>query len=214
MKADFHYSVIKILAIKAGFNEKESQIIAHSSQYVDDATTYQPVRVLKTPSFILNHPRYYKELNLFDPICTAHKLLGFVNGLFDVSQKKVYVAFHFIPYQQLNDIDVIKDKHYVTGKAGKFATDLIKEALLELKNCDKNSRTDKLIKLGIILHSYSDTFSHQGFSGIHSPFNDITNLKYKENGKFVKKNYDYRPNIGHCEADDYPDNFCLTKQTI
>jgi len=38
MKKDFHYSVIKILSEKAGFEAEDAQIIAHASQYVDDAT--------------------------------------------------------------------------------------------------------------------------------------------------------------------------------
>ena len=32
------------------------------------------------------------------------------------------------------------------------------------------------IKLGITLHAYADTFSHQGFSGILSKVNDVEEL--------------------------------------
>jgi len=205
MKKDFHYSVVKILAVKAGFNEKEAQTIAHSSQYVDDATTHKPIRIINPPDFICNHVRYDKKKREFDPICTAHKLFGFITGLDKEVQKKVYVSFHFIPEKNLNKIDSVKHKHYVTKENGELANELMRQAVNEFKNATNPEKIQKLIKLGIAIHSYADTWSHQGFSGIHSPFNDIKSLKFKEDGKLNSVSYGYRPDIGHAEADDFPD---------
>ena len=205
MKKDFHYSVVKILAVNAGFEEKEAQTIAHASQYVDDATTHKPVRITNPPHFIREHPRYDKNMRIFDPICTAHKLLGFVSGLLEEVQKKVYVSFHFIPEKNFSGINFIKHKHYVTKENGELPNELVKNAVKELKKASNPERTQKLIKLGLTLHSYADTWSHQGFSGIHSPFNDIKSLKSKKYGEWDSVSYGYRPDIGHAEADDYPD---------
>lgn len=206
MKKDFHYSVIKILAIKAGFAEEEAQIIAHASQYVDDATTHQEVRVANPPGFILEHPRYDKNSRLFDPICTAHKLLGFITGIFEKVQKEVYVSFHFIPDKDFDHLDSIKQKHYVTRQNGELANKMMEEAVKGVKAVSPGEdRIPQLIKLGIVLHSYADTWAHQGFSGRHAPFNDIKDLKFRASGQWKGANYGYRPDIGHAEADDCPD---------
>ena len=205
MKKDFHYSVIKILSIKAGFSEADSQLIAYASQYVDDATTHRPVRVTNIPDAIKEHPRYNKKTREFDPICTAHKHFGFIFGLFKKIQLKIYVPFHFIPQESFSKISTVKHKHYITKKNSILVNVLMKDAVNKIKNASNSKRTQKLIKLGLVLHSYADTWSHQGFSGIHSPFNDICNLKLKKNGKWNSINYGYRPDIGHAEADDYPD---------
>ena len=205
MKKDFHYSVIKILAIKAGFRESEAQKIAYASQYVDDATVYNPVRIFNPPDFIFGHARFDPEKSEFDPICTAHKLFGFMTGLDRDVQKKVYVSFHFIPRENLNHIEALKQKHYVTEANGALANSLMVTAVDELKDADRSRRAQKLIKLGLTIHSYADTWSHQGFSGIHSPYNDVNDLQCKSGGRWQSKSYWYRPDIGHAEVDDFPD---------
>ena len=40
MNIDFHYGITYVLARLAGLNAEDSKIVAHSSQYVDDATTH------------------------------------------------------------------------------------------------------------------------------------------------------------------------------
>jgi hypothetical protein len=52
-----------------------------------------------------------------------------------------------------------------------------------------------LIALGIALHSWADTFSHEGFIGAHDPRNK-------------RENSNFRPTIGHADAPEggrYPD---------
>jgi len=206
MKNDFHYSIIKILAVIASFDPEEAQIIAHASQYVDDATNHKAVRVANPPDFVLGHPRYDEKSRLFDPICTAHKLLGFITGILEKVQKEVYVSFHFIPDKDFDQIESVKQKHYVTRQNGELANKLMEDAVDELKAVPSGGdRIPSLIKLGMIIHSYADTWSHQGFSGCHSPFNDITDLEFNEAGQWEGANYGYRPDIGHAEADDCPD---------
>lgn len=205
MKKDFHYSVIKILAIKAGFNENDAQIIAHASQYVDDATTHQPVILMDPPAFIVNHKRYYKERSMFDPICTAHKSIELTAGIFRCVQEKVYVPFHFIPETDLNGVGFKKKKNYITKENGQLSNELMANAVNELKKSSDENRISKLIKFGITIHSYADTWSHQGFSGIHSKFNNIRCLKFKDGNKWKSKNYNILPSIGHAEVIDYPD---------
>ena len=87
---------------------------------------------------------------------------------------------------------------------------------------------DDLIKLGIVLHVYADSYSHQGFSGILSKVNDIKECKVKTKGlpvffdrviqllKRLDRNryeafFDSAvPAYGHGQALDYPDRPYLT----
>jgi len=82
---------------------------------------------------------------------------------------------------------------------------------------------ENLIKFGLVLHPYMDTFSHQGFSGLLSKVNDIKNcyaiskipgtfLNYfiKIFKSFLKNKFDSlldsaMPAYGHGQAMDYPD---------
>ena len=57
MKKDFHYYCIGVLAKATGFKEDDALTIAYASQYVDDATESEPIRVGEM---------------LFDPVRTAH----------------------------------------------------------------------------------------------------------------------------------------------
>ncbi|WP_459927580.1 DUF6765 family protein [Desulfosporosinus burensis] len=43
-----------------------------------------------------------------------------------------------------------------------------------------------LIKLGIVLHAYADTFAHQGFSGMVSKVNDIKSCEALSNNLIYK----------------------------
>lgn len=61
MQIDFHYDAIYVLARYAGFNREEAIIIAHSSQYVDDAENGGIIK-------FTNYPCYYH-------IRTAHEIL-------------------------------------------------------------------------------------------------------------------------------------------
>jgi hypothetical protein len=80
-----------------------------------------------------------------------------------------------------------------------------------------------LVKLGMVLHVYADTFSHQGFSGLISKVNDIARLrrisklpwdwldKIKSIGRFFLKDKvdklldSAAPCYGHAQALTYPD---------
>ena len=205
MQKDFHYSVIKILAVKSGFLDREADLIAHASQYVDDATSHKPLMVEKVPGFVSESERYHNDTKYFDPVCTAHKGIGFVMGLTKSEMMKVYVAFHFLPNQPFTSLPKLCDKHYVTKANGQVANNLVQKAITELEQASKQIRNRKLINLGIAIHSYADTWAHQGFSGIHSPFNDIEGVEVRIGQDWEHKWYGYRPDIGHAEAHIFPD---------
>lgn len=210
MQRDFHYYVIRILSEKAGFSPKESQILAYTSQYVDDAVEHKKIQVKNIPS--LNYFRY--QDNYFDPTCTAHKSLQYLTGLQKQVQRSIYIPFHFIPSQSYN---LQGNYDYVCKAGGTLAIELVEQALRALSTRDL--RLCSLIKLGIALHSYADTWAHQGFSGRHSSYdNDIDHIKIRNGIGYKKLPFleqlfrNLVPDIGHAEAGSFPDQSHLQWQ--
>ena len=82
MQKDFHYHCIAVLARAAGFRQADALTIAYASQYVDDSTESEPIRV--------------GEL-MFDPVRTAHTatsglLLSIMVRLVPISRKSAPAA--------------------------------------------------------------------------------------------------------------------------
>ncbi len=206
MDINFHYAAIKAIAHHAGFDPAESELVAYASQFVDDANEYKALNLDKDPG--VDGIRF--DGVEFDPICTAHKDLDYANAVFDRRARLVvYACFHFIP--SFSDSTPAKGRQ--VGKDGDFGRNLVVEALDTLKGGEKKKRVRDLIRLGIALHSYADTWAHQGFSGFWDhENNDISNLKIRtEQGKWESVNLvssfvSYAaPDIGHGEAGSLPD---------
>ena len=206
MQIDFHYCVIKLLTLKAGFSEEEAQIIAYASQYVDDAVDSHKMKVIG--SFNFNYERY--DGKYFDPVRTAHEGFQFIEGLKKDVQKKVYISFHFIPPEAFRGQEFFE---FRTAPNTPLALKMVNHALKQLeKTTNQEERLKALIKLGIVLHSYADTWSHQKFSGRHNSHdNDIENIslfvdgKWKDVGFWEQLEFNTFPDIGHAEAFCFPD---------
>ncbi len=206
MDINFHYAAIKVIANHAGFKPAESELIAYASQFVDDANEYKALNLDRDPG--VDGIRF--DGVEFDPICTAHKDLDYANAVFDRRARLVvYACFHFIP--SFNAPTPAKGRQVI--KDGNFARGLVMDALNILKDGQKKTRARDLIRLGIALHSYADTWAHQGFSGFWDhKNNDISNVKIKrgpnkwESVNLVSTFVSYAaPDIGHGEAGSLPD---------
>ena len=78
--------------------------------------------------------------------------------------------------------------HFVPGCKGEnFSKKLrcTEESQVILDILDDVLHDNDLIKLGIVLHAYADTFSHQGFSGVLSKVNDIIECDINTKGLLV-----------------------------
>jgi hypothetical protein len=182
MQVDFHYYCIFVLAYYAGFKKEEARKIAYSSQYVDDATESKPINF---------------EQFSFDPIRTAYYSLKAYD--WDI-QKKIYIPFHFLPSTPLRSTNEFT---YVTEPNSQFAKLLLLEA-------EKEKTENWLHRLGIALHTYADTWAHNGFSGRQNNENRVEDINLYEREKWKKPLWenillDAFPTIGHCEANRYPD---------
>jgi hypothetical protein len=67
----------------------------------------------------------------------------------------------------------------------------------------------QLHRLGIALHVYADTWSHQGFSGLQADINDVKNINVQNeshNNSFVRDAIEFFiPRVGHAETGHLPD---------
>jgi len=198
MQKDFHYYCIAVLAKAAGFNKKDALAIAYASQYTDDATESELVR-LAIPGADLR----------FDPVRTAYSGLEMAGALTWSAQKRVYIPFHFIPPLPFAP-RYSKSFSFVTQPAaeqGSFAAWLLQEAQSEpLENHRR-----RLCRIGIALHTFADTWAHQRFSGRHNrDENDVENICVWADGgcrrlKLENLLLDALPQIGHAEAGYFPD---------
>jgi hypothetical protein len=206
MNINFHYAAIKVLARQAGFSLPDSQLIAYASQYVDDATAYNKMAIDRDPG--VSDIRY--KGGEFDPICTAHKDLDYAKAVLNRrSRLLVYVCFHFVP-SLAGTTDLSRRK---VAKDGTLAKRMVTDALDAWKaGKSKEEKRRALVKLGVALHSYADTWSHQGFSGYwDSGNNNIGSLEIGRKGRGTKLDVVSQflsyaaPDIGHAEAGKLPD---------
>ena len=203
MQKDFHYYCVAVLAKAAGFNKKDALIIGYASQYVDDATESELIR-LEVPGLIK-----------FDPVRTAYAGLDLAGSLSWSAQKRVFIPFHFIPPRPFSPKES-NTFSFVTQPAASeqnepksFAELLLEEAVGE----SRRKRWRRLCRIGVALHTYADTWAHQHFSGRHNrEENDVENIHVydRDTGKYEHLKLenlilDALPRIGHAEAGYFPD---------
>jgi hypothetical protein len=182
MQQDFHFYCIGVLAKAAGFSKEEAITIAYSSQYTDDSTESEPIRVGEM---------------LFDPVRTAHKGIK----AFEWSvQKRVFLAFHFIPAKP---IETPQDT-FCARSNSEFAQMILHRA------CMERSKRLRPYRIGIALHTFADSWAHQYFSGREHKENNVEGIHIKKGDKwkhlFFENIYlDLLPHIGHGQAGYFPD---------
>jgi hypothetical protein len=159
MQIDFHHGATYIIARLAGFGRQEADVIAHSAQYVDDATASGEI--------------YFDNGGLYERTASAHKLFDYRNTR-ALANHRVWLPFHFLPGNK--------------GEPQPDSPPLLeREAVIERSICRPNShparqmmravveRQDRpyaLHRVGIAAHVFVDTWAHQGFVG----FNHVVNL--------------------------------------
>ncbi|MBQ4832980.1 hypothetical protein J8L70_06990 [Pseudoalteromonas sp. MMG010] len=199
MQIDLHHGMTWVIARAAGFSVEEATIIAHASQYVDDATNYGHIE--------------FSNGAAYERIATAHKMLDYKN-LDSLKNMKVWVPFHFLPGNgglpagQNPSGTFIKK---LVCKPGSYiAKDMISECIAE------KNRPYGLHRLGITSHVFIDTWGHQGFAGVNHDVNKVENildrnghpeleLTERISGFFSSIFQDDIPSLGHGQALSNPD---------
>ena len=155
MQIDFHHGVTYIVARLAGFDHQAAHIIAYAAQYVDDATNSGLI--------------HFDNGIEFNHISSAHKLLDYRNFR-QLAHHQVWIPFHFLPGNGglptgqspegpcINKL-ICRPNSYV-------AQDMLSECIRQ------RHATHGLYRLGIAMHVYVDTWSHQGFTGTNDKVNE------------------------------------------
>ncbi len=180
MQKDFHYYCTAVIAWAAGYTIEEALTIAYASQYVDDATE--------------NTIIVFDNSSTFMPFRTAY--LG-LNSFAETIQNDIFIPFHFLPPNGVSG-------SLVTVPNSNLANEILDAALAEQDN-----ELLRLIRTGIALHSFADTWSHQRFSGRHHPENNVSDISFFEEDEWdeseLEKLWELLPQIGHGEAGLHPD---------
>lgn len=152
MHKDFHLYGTFYAARLAGFDAEKAQKIAFAAQAVDDFT--------------------YGEY----ASCCALETKDYPGYLFksDIEMLKTFwTIFHFLP-GGIDSVSESEEVRFITKPSGKLFTKLH-------ENLAKSERdiTDEdfwLAKAGVSMHVLADTFAHEGFSGIPSDYNIISDV--------------------------------------
>jgi hypothetical protein len=175
MEKDFHFYVTYALANKAGFSDDDSHIIAYSSQYLDDNNESQYPRKGGPPQFPFG---IKANGGFFRPIMTQSMS---VKSLVYEIQKFVYVPFHFLPGDTNQPING-QHSRYSTTPDSPNARNLLRAALA----------TNNPYRVGIAVHTFSDTWSHQNFTGYEEDWNSVFHWRNPFRA--------LAPNIGHADV--------------
>lgn len=190
MEIDMHYGAIYYLASLAKIGDSETEKIAWSSQFVDDAKYGGTLQFGGGEGYLCANSAHR---HLTDNL-SAHTRL-------------VWIPFHFMPDPEeqgpyLQRLECVKD--------GQLARNAVMAAIHET---DMDVRP---YRFGIALHAYADTWSHWGFSGLPSDTNLVSHVRplnveqsiFEESLSWVATAFpwgkDMNP-IGHMYASTCPD---------
>ena len=156
MQIDFHHSLIYVLSRLAGFTKEESKIISYSSQYVDDSVK----------NGIIN----FENGCRYSLMSTAHKTLDWMNLLNDINFH-VWVPFHFLPGNKGLEAHEIHEGEWIEKLVCQPDSHIAREVI---EHCFGDSDKPYYChEIGLIMHVYADTWSHQRFVGISHNINSV-----------------------------------------
>lgn len=190
MQEDFHFYTIYVLCRCNGMSPANSKIVAYSSQHTDDAKH--------------GHALGFENGGRFQQVLSAHKFMHPEVFSLD-SQYKIYVPFHFIP----GDTGGRFQERMVCRRNSEIVQQMVREV------SELVGKHYVLHRLGIALHVYADTWSHQDFSGLQTELSDVDQIDVVNEGRIgIAKAFRdffrnfaeaFLPQIGHAEAAMLPD---------
>ena len=153
MDKEFHYYATGLIAKRSGFSDGEAEIIAHSSQFVDENDVALKVRSRSSPDSVYRN--YVSQtMNILKP---KNELL------------RIYPIFHFIPGDPEAETAWRRD-----GKMHRLNTTPNSDRANELLDEAFKAAADiRLYRIGIATHAFVDTWAHQNFVGWFDSFNSL-----------------------------------------
>jgi len=153
MDREFHYFATGLIALRAGFGKRDAEIIARSSQFVDENTAALKVR---------------------DPDHPERVYLNAISQTVDILRPqselmRIYPLFHFLP----GDPEA-ESARRTDGKMHVLNTTPDSDAANELLDLACKAPPDiRLYRIGAATHAFADTWAHQNFVGWHDAFNSM-----------------------------------------
>lgn len=158
MQIDFHHAVTYICARLAEFSPTDSEIVAHSAQYVDDATAEGEI--------------WFENGMIFPRTASAHKMIDH-NNMNELKNHRVWLPFHFLPGNNLEPprgvvptFDADEFMHRCICRPNSHPAQEMMRCVIE-----RQDRPYALYRLGIATHVFMDTWAHQGFVGYQHKVN-------------------------------------------
>lgn len=229
MNISFHYFLVKTLAheaCKVGNTPMESkaQEIAYYSQLIDDYNLFDTYirlpKEYKPFAFFFENNLAVEEKNItgktigwkFFPANPGipDALIDTVKAITVSQETYTLTPFHFIPPKPLTDMSPNERNryHYQCEKGG--TGELLIDSLL------KEFRKMEPMQLGMLLHTYADTYAHKGFSGFDMEENNVILDEINDRSHMPPKNvsfnilYNNLAAIGHARLAHVPDAFALS----
>ena len=218
MNINFHYFTVKALASLAGFPEEEAQNIATYSQFVDDHTQYKTLVLDDVPVFAEHLAETKGNKWYFNPVTTGFTTYVEIARLSRLeNQKKILIPFHFIPTKYTLDQEIKDRSKWRVLPASLNEKSHITELLLDAKEKYRKNPDSPLIgiRIGLLLHIFSDTYAHTGFSGFKGWENHAKVIKATNKASGADVTQDYSKfyivsSIGHANIGHAPDDSHIT----
>jgi len=176
MRKDQHYYMAYHIFRSCGFPPAQAKTVAWACQYVDDCN----------PSNV--EPFQVGQRMIFPTVTADYSFWAS-----PTVQEQVYMPFHFIPGMK-------KDWLMKVVANGMIVRRIFLDSLRDRNGLFPRDAgyewPENLYRVGIALHAYQDSFSHQGFSG----FQDDRNSCYPWYHPVSAV-----PNVGHAEMRNTPD---------
>ena len=208
MNINYHYHAIKTLALKAEFGDFAAQKIAYYSQMVDDFDvlpwkSYTISLKEEPPAFFFEHGVAGESVlggYWFRPVTTEIKT---IDSITKSAKKFTITPFHFIPTVTLEELERQNERrNYRCKKASECDHNSL---IQQIKQKIRREKRD-LMRIGMFLHTYADTYAHQEFSGMQGEEN-YAFIESTRSGMSKLDKYFYYdlPSIGHANVGHLPD---------
>lgn len=228
MDINYHYFAIKTLARFAGFAEEDAQVVAANSQMIDDFDLFNYMILDSVPEFAQRYARKVPGLNywFFNPVTTGFSsLIDFAHLGLDRYQRRIAIPFHFIPQTTLN-VPQPTRAGWRTVPAHMNVVTLMQAQMTDAiqKYLQSSGQRVDTMRVGMLLHTFADTYAHQSFSGFHGWENHARLMQVVDNAtqqnitaSYEPEKYFLFPSIGHANVNHAPDDsnvsFAIHEQT-
>jgi hypothetical protein len=184
MDISFHYYAVKSTALAAGYTEPQAQRIAAFSQFVDDYNWYTYFLAGNIPPYVKSTDLdivFNETLGIINPVTTGFSdWFDMATLILPRSQKFTVAPFHFIPKDPAHVSSgdyrtvpaTLNDSSYISGELALLGQDIHQGVM---------SDSDSLMKMGMLFHTFADTYAHQLYTGYNNTTNSVELVQVTDN---------------------------------